>query len=394
MKKQRCEPKPKSFRLLQILFYLFIFSFVQGQPCQFTTLPWYGGELYCNEFEPWNLVFSDEFDTDSLNKDFWVTYYPYTEDGSDNCEFCRTHGTEGQVYIDQNAETRDGMLHLIAKREETEWMGNTRPFSSGMIHSRLRYRFGKFEIRCKLPQSPGLWPAFWLFNEDELDVFEVCTHATDELNSNLHMTCDGQAYQDPKSHQTVDLSSDFHTVGVEWNPKYVEWYLDGVGIRRVYRFQTFSGQTISCGDDVAAGVLVNNNLIPDEFMNIIVNLAVISENGFYCEDFPPNSATASESEFIIDYVRVYQKEISPRKSQIEVYPNPTPGLIQFDLSSDILIGHAYILNDITGLQRQIDLNGSNRSIDLSGMASGRYHMEFRLNSGEIVRTRPFVIIEN
>lgn len=381
-------------KFLLLILLLGFSNLGSSQSCQFTTFPWYGDVLYCDEFEPWQMILNEEFDDDLQYRENWINYYPYTNDGSDNCNFCRTHGNEAQVYLDENAEIRDGKLILIAKRGETEWMGELRPFSSGMVHSRIQYRFGKFEIRCKLPSSRGFVPAFWLFGGDELDIFEVCTNELDRLNSNLHMKCNGESIQDPKGHSTEDLSQEFHTIAAEWNPKFVEWSIDGEIIRRTNRFQTVSGQIVSCGSELAAGVLVNNNLIPDEFMNVIINLTVIAENGSYCEDFHANAETPDESEFIIDYVKIFQKNGGNKQREISVYPNPTQGLLVLELNTELRIDQAFIFNDITGMKRPIDLRGAERSINLKGMASGRYHVEVHFTSGEIAITSPFIIIEN
>lgn len=43
--------------------------------------------VLCN-FSDWNLVFSDEFEGNSLDGSKWITWFPYTNDGSDKCTRC------------------------------------------------------------------------------------------------------------------------------------------------------------------------------------------------------------------------------------------------------------------------------------------------------------------
>ena len=74
----------------------------------------------------WNLVFIDEFEGDSLDGSKWITWFPYTDDGSDKCTFCRTHGNEGQIFRDENAVVSEGSLKLIARKDTGQWMGETR----------------------------------------------------------------------------------------------------------------------------------------------------------------------------------------------------------------------------------------------------------------------------
>jgi hypothetical protein len=68
----------------------------------------------------WELVYSEAFDGDVLNKEQWITYFPYTDDGSDQCAFCRTHGIPsgaGTLIFDYRAWRwqQQYTLHQIAR---------------------------------------------------------------------------------------------------------------------------------------------------------------------------------------------------------------------------------------------------------------------------------------
>ena len=122
---------------------------------------WFGGGNLCVD-EPWQLVFSDDFDGDSLDREKWMTWYPYGENGSDQCWFCRTHGEEGQVYRDENAVVENGILKLVVQRESDSWYDLPRDYTSGMVHSRQAFTdYARYEIRCKIPEGDGFWPAFF-----------------------------------------------------------------------------------------------------------------------------------------------------------------------------------------------------------------------------------------
>lgn len=278
------------------------------QSCQSIGVTWYGGIIKCSS-EDYKLVFHDEFDGSSLNPSKWYTYYPYGANASDQCEYCRTHGDERQVYKDANVSLSNGTLKLVVKQETATWYTATREHTSGMIHTKQGFKYGKFEIRCKIPSGSGFWPAFWLWGLDECDVFEFCGDNTNNFNSNLHMDCNSQHHQIPMAHSPgPDFSQNFHVFSVEWEPLYVSWYVDGQLVRKVPTLKTVAGNSVNCGDKLGVQTLIANKIIPDEYMSVIANLAVSRDNG-YCSPHGVNNQTPFPSTFEIDYIRVYQKDI-------------------------------------------------------------------------------------
>ena len=89
------------------------------------------------ETTPFKLVFFDEFNGTELNTSKWTQYYPYGQNGSDQCSFCRTHSTvdkqEGQIYRDENVRVSDGILYLDVKQEAGAWYEFNKKYTSGMI---------------------------------------------------------------------------------------------------------------------------------------------------------------------------------------------------------------------------------------------------------------------
>ncbi|MEM9920736.1 MAG: glycoside hydrolase family 16 protein [Bacteroidota bacterium] len=297
----------------------FLFSIANGQVagqenCRVTAVQWVSSTIECSD-EPYKLVFYDEFDGNTLDESKWYSYYPFGENKSDQCEYCRTHGEEGQIYEDDNVVLENGVLNLITEEDNTTWYNANRDYTSGMIYSKNHFLYGKFEIRCKVPAGTGFWPAFWLWNLDECDVFEICGHDTESLNTNLHMQCENNPQQIPQSHSTPDLSAGFHTYSVEWEPLYVIWKLDGETIRIFHRYRTVAGQTVTCGEYVPTSILFSEKIIPNEYMHVIANLA-LSVGDSYCKKDEVDETTPFPSTFEIDYIRVYQKE--PQQGLIDL----------------------------------------------------------------------------
>ena len=127
------------------------------------------------------------------------------------------------------------------------------------------FRYGYFEIRCKLPTHQGAFPAFWLWAADpesdndkfyeEIDIFEYSWSLGDPDANWLHptnphptragdrhiITCGiyhnltGEGPNDDHwdsygrvySGNKPDVGADFHVYGCEWMPDHVYWFFDG-----------------------------------------------------------------------------------------------------------------------------------------------------------------------
>src|SRR6185437_9980713 len=115
--------------------------------------------------------------------------------------------------------------------------------------------YGYVEVRAKVPKGNGLWPSVWLAPYDqtwppEIDLLEIQGNNT-TMN---HMTNHYRDATGPEQKQYgwdgPDFSKGFHTFGLEWDPKQIIWYIDGVE-----RFRTRVG-------------------IPSKPMYVIADLAV------------------------------------------------------------------------------------------------------------------------
>jgi len=206
----------------------------------------------------WTLVWSDEFDGKTIDRSKWGFDVDCWGGGNE----------ERQCYTAKarNASVEDGKLVITARRERvtgpalpahqrhhsaTPEAVVTRDFSSARITTggKQAWRYGRFEIRAKLPQGQGTWPAFWMLPEKdvygkwaasgEIDILEAVNlgvpcnscqggrenrilgtlHFGGQWPKNLHK---GDEAQFPPS-----LDGGFHTYAVEWYPDRMIWQVDG-----------------------------------------------------------------------------------------------------------------------------------------------------------------------
>jgi hypothetical protein len=184
---------------------------------------------------------------------------------------------------------RDGHFEIVAGPTPPALLPRLQnhPYVSGVISSQPSFwqKYGYFEMRAKLPNGKGLWPAFWLLPKDqswppEIDVMEAVGDAT-HIYSTVHSTLEAAA--GVEAHITLNA---FHTFAVSWDPRQVIWYVDD---RRI------------------GAVPTPRDL--NKPMYMIANLAVGG-------NWPgsPDTSTVFPARLTIDYIRTYRfaDEQSPR----------------------------------------------------------------------------------
>lgn len=130
----------------------------------------------------------------------------------------------------------DGALNLTAQptSDATKQEIGNYAYTSGQVNTfhSFSQTYGYFEMRAELPAGQGLWPAFWLLPEDnswppEIDVMENLGNNTNMYATTVHTADTGTHTQTGAGVSTPDLSTGFHTYGVDWEADKITWYFDG-----------------------------------------------------------------------------------------------------------------------------------------------------------------------
>ena len=227
----------------------------------------------------WRLVFRDDFSAGALDP-VWHTAQYWDHD------LTVVGDGELEAYDPTGVSVSDGLLRLTARPDNVHGV----PYVSGLIMAggeraapaspRFSFLYGYLEVRAKIPAGKGLWPAIWMmpasFNDDagEIDVLEVFGHEPTRAQFAIHR----QHRHEVDDAAVADLSQDFHTYAIDWQPDHVSWYVDGVELARTT-------------DPV---------LICREAMYPILNLAVGGAAG------SPDGTTVLPATMDVDYVRVWQ----------------------------------------------------------------------------------------
>lgn len=238
----------------------------------------------------WKLFWGDEFNYKGLPDSKKWSY----EEG-----FIRNQ--EAQYYTKErkeNARVEDGVLVIESRKEEYK----KGKYTSASLHTKgkAEWRYGRVEVRAKLPTGKGMWPAIWMLGVDignvgwptcgELDIMENVGYDPNTVHANIHT----RAYNHVKGTNkgakiTVEKPyEDFHVYAMEWFEDHIDFYLDGK--------QYFSFKNEKTGNDVWPF---------DKPHYLILNAAIGGswggQKGIDDGIFP--------QKYLIDYVRVY----APRK---------------------------------------------------------------------------------
>jgi beta-glucanase (GH16 family) len=256
----------------------------------------------------WKLVFEDEFNTEVLNTDEWLTWFPYTNDGGDSCVFCRTHGDEGQVFWDENAVVVDNSLRIVAKQEAATWMGEQRNYTSGMIHSRRAFGHGRYEVRAKLPAGQGFWPGIWTFGQisAEIDLMEAGMQNPERFHTSVHNWKIGKMAHN-RNKTKYDLSAEFHTYAMEWETNIIRFFIDEQEVWALSRYTSRRGRNLKrC--ELKPGRYGLNPVFPHEAekLFLIIGLGVGNESTPFTKS--PAESTVFPNQLEVDWIRVYERE--------------------------------------------------------------------------------------
>ncbi len=142
----------------------------------------------------------------------------------------------------KNYTVENGALKIWPERDASGNFFNRTIDTDGKYYQ----TYGYFEIEAKLPRGKGTWPAFWLFNHiddrrPEIDVMEAYAGGAAPWGFNNDGVAHPQAFAPTvwmgdyegqlvgsRQYDTkMDLSADFHTYAVKWEPNKQTFYFDG-----------------------------------------------------------------------------------------------------------------------------------------------------------------------
>jgi len=262
----------------------------------------------------YTLVWSDEFSgTGPISSDLWFHQTQLPAGGS-------WFNNEQQHYTNriENSSVANGFLKIVAKKESFTNQGFTKQYTSARLNSKFAFTYGRVDARAKLPTGAGTWPAIWMLGKNinepggffssqfgttnwpatgEIDIMEHWGNNPNVIHGSIHTTSSSGSTINTKTINVSQVSTTFHIYSIIWDEEKIQFLVDDVP------FYTYNP------------TIKNASTWPfDKPQYLLLNIAMGGVGGAIDPAF-------TQSSMEIDYVRVYQKGVTPPvNSQTITFP--------------------------------------------------------------------------
>lgn len=252
----------------------------------------------------WKLNFSEEFTGTSVDLNKWTTCFSWAWDYA-GCTVSFNGGRE--TYQSSQVQYSNGTAKLVAQPQAKDGYG--KDYKSALLSttnkpnsltggaqgpSLYKFKYGYVEARLKLPVQKGFFSAFWMLPVStaasgydypyEIDILENLGGGDTPLYQTIHYNSRSKSwapYASGNCSPSVNPFTGFHTYGVDWQPTYQDFYIDG---KKCGRFTT----EVWSGD-----------------MELILNLMVDVD---WQKAYSNLNGASGTGTLEADYVRVWQQQ--------------------------------------------------------------------------------------
>ena len=250
---------------------------------------------------PWQLAWADEFNYEGLPDQ---TKWGYEEGYLRNNE--AQYYTRGRP---ENAHVTGGLLVITGRKERFPIPpagagANGRTYAdytsaSLVTLNKMKWQYGRLEVKAKLPQGKGVWPAIWTLGTNigqsgwpgcgEIDIMEFVGQEPGFIHGTVHYGSNGKHLSSGQQVAAREPFADFHLYAAEWSPDRIDFYYDE------QKYHTFPVAQAGAGSD--------NPFRRPQYL--IINLALGGAWGGPIDD------TIFPQQLLVDYVRVYKQRDTP-----------------------------------------------------------------------------------
>ncbi|MDZ7646737.1 MAG: family 16 glycosylhydrolase [Cytophagales bacterium] len=274
-------------------------------------------------------------------------------------------GNEQQHYTnrDVNSFIANGYLTIVAKKESFTDQGLTKQYTSTRLNSKYAFKYGRVDVRAKLPSGNGTFPAIWMLGKNinepgayfasqfgtttwpatgEIDIMEHWGNNPNVIHQSIHTPSSFGGTVNTNTTAIEQASTTYHVYSIIWDANQIQFLIDDVG------YYTYNP------------AVKNASTWPfDKPLYLLLNIAMGGGGGAIDPAF-------TQSSMEVDYVRVYQKGVTPTTISFPAIATKTVGDPAFALTatsnSNLPISYATASDKIT-------INAATVTIVKAGRAS-------------------------
>jgi beta-glucanase (GH16 family) len=256
----------------------------------------------------WTIAFSEEFSGTSLDTTKLTPCFDWNFGGCTD-----TFNAGKERYLPSQVQVSNGTAKLVAEplsppapdpdcyqglcTYKAGLVSTARPRADNGSSYLFAFTYGYIESRMKFPGTSGFFTAFWMVPADpsfsyrsEIDIVEILGGAPETIWMHYH-------YNNRSAHHRVNTgsgnngacavknySTDWVTFGLDWQPTYVAWYIDGV------KCGQFNGNTTT---------------VENGPMQLILHMMIDNQWERDAGLVLPSQTLVRQLE--VDYIRIYQQ---------------------------------------------------------------------------------------
>lgn len=234
----------------------------------------------------YTLAWADEFNGTNVDPASWTF-----EQGAGGWGNNELQNYTGRV---ENAFVSAGNLIIEARAES--YGGNNYTSARMISKNKKIFKFGRIDIRAKLPKGKGIWPALWMLGNNidavswpacgEIDIMEFLGHETNKVYGTMHWATSGNGHNSKGSNKVLaagGYDQAFHVYSLIWQQDTMKILVDDQQYLQVLK------------SDVNGTYPFNADFF------FIFNIAVGG-------NWPgsPDATTVFPQRMAVDYIRVFQ----------------------------------------------------------------------------------------
>ncbi|WP_185981870.1 family 16 glycosylhydrolase [Skermania sp. ID1734] len=198
----------------------------------------------------WSLAYDAEFHGTALDP---AKLTPCFDWNNGDCTSSFNNGREH--YLPSQVQISDGVAHLVAEplnppRHDAACFQDVCTYKSGLLSTArpspaqpylFTFKYGYVEARMKLPTTRGMFTAFWMVPANKDYKYDYEIDAVENISGIPNIIYQNYAYAGRQKYYKVNdpilntrgkcadknYANDFHNYGMDWEPGYVAFYIDG-----------------------------------------------------------------------------------------------------------------------------------------------------------------------